>query len=257
MGKKQGYAVVFGGGGIRGAYEVGAWKAIREKGLYIESCIGSSIGAINAAFALQDADMEKLYTSITLKNIIGENDLYSDLDVFNPKNLLKLIKEVIVKGRYDSKNLEEYISKYINLEKIYSSPIDLGVVICSTTMKPIIKFKQEIPCEILTKHLVAASCFPIFKAVKLGKQNGIDGGFYDNVAINVAIDHDYQNIIAIDLKSVGRKRKIKFKNGVKVFVIEPSEKLGGLFEVNKTQIERNIDLGYQDTKKFLDYFKIL
>ena len=43
--------LVFEGGGGKGAYQIGAWKAIRELGLerYIKCVSGTSVGALNAA----------------------------------------------------------------------------------------------------------------------------------------------------------------------------------------------------------------
>ena len=39
-------ALVLGGGGSRGAYELGVWKALRELGVKIDIVTGTSIGAV-------------------------------------------------------------------------------------------------------------------------------------------------------------------------------------------------------------------
>lgn len=44
------YGVVLDGGGTRGAYQVGAWKALMECGIKIDAITGTSIGSINGAF---------------------------------------------------------------------------------------------------------------------------------------------------------------------------------------------------------------
>jgi NTE family protein len=43
--------VVFEGGGGKGSYQIGAWKAIRDMGIepYITCVSGTSVGALNAA----------------------------------------------------------------------------------------------------------------------------------------------------------------------------------------------------------------
>ena len=46
---KRSYGLVLAGGGTKGAYEVGAWKALRELGVDITAIVGTSIGAINGA----------------------------------------------------------------------------------------------------------------------------------------------------------------------------------------------------------------
>lgn len=62
-------ALVFSGGGSRGAYEIGAWKALNELGIRFQAVYGTSIGAINAGLAAQ-GDVEiacALWDRIDLK----------------------------------------------------------------------------------------------------------------------------------------------------------------------------------------------
>ncbi len=47
------YGLVLAGGGAKGAYQIGAWKAMREIGVEIEMIAGVSIGAINGALIAQ------------------------------------------------------------------------------------------------------------------------------------------------------------------------------------------------------------
>ena len=46
---KNKYALVLAGGGTKGAYQIGALKALKELGIEIEAITGASIGAINGA----------------------------------------------------------------------------------------------------------------------------------------------------------------------------------------------------------------
>ena len=47
-------AFVLSGGGSRGAYEIGVWKALKELGTEIDMVFGTSVGAINGAMVAQD-----------------------------------------------------------------------------------------------------------------------------------------------------------------------------------------------------------
>lgn len=47
-------AFVLSGGGSRGAYEIGVWKALKELGVEIDMVFGTSVGAINGAMVAQD-----------------------------------------------------------------------------------------------------------------------------------------------------------------------------------------------------------
>lgn len=43
------YGLVLAGGGTKGAYEVGVWKALKEMNINITAVVGASIGALNGA----------------------------------------------------------------------------------------------------------------------------------------------------------------------------------------------------------------
>ncbi|MFR4798878.1 MAG: patatin-like phospholipase family protein, partial [Lentihominibacter sp.] len=47
-------ALVLSGGGSRGAYEIGVWKALKTLGIQIDMVMGTSVGAINGAMIVQD-----------------------------------------------------------------------------------------------------------------------------------------------------------------------------------------------------------
>ena len=42
--------LVLEGGGTKGAYQLGAYKALKELGVEFDGVVGTSIGALNAAF---------------------------------------------------------------------------------------------------------------------------------------------------------------------------------------------------------------
>ena len=52
MAKKK-TALVLSGGGSRGAYEIGVWKALKGLRIRIDLVTGTSVGAINGALVAQ------------------------------------------------------------------------------------------------------------------------------------------------------------------------------------------------------------
>ena len=48
------YGLVLAGGGTKGAYQVGVWKALQELNINVTAIVGTSIGALNGALFLQD-----------------------------------------------------------------------------------------------------------------------------------------------------------------------------------------------------------
>ena len=63
---KDEYGLVLGGGGMKGTYQIGVWKALEELKLNITAITGTSIGAINAALILQNdiKRIERLYKNL-------------------------------------------------------------------------------------------------------------------------------------------------------------------------------------------------
>jgi NTE family protein len=47
--------LVLGGGGGKGAYEIGCWNALRNKKIPISMVSGSSVGALNAVLIATDS----------------------------------------------------------------------------------------------------------------------------------------------------------------------------------------------------------
>ena len=69
-------ALVLCGGGSRGAYEIGAWGALRELGVRLDGVYGTSIGALNAALVAR-GDLEaarNVWLNISIKNIMAVED---------------------------------------------------------------------------------------------------------------------------------------------------------------------------------------
>ena len=83
------YGLVLAGGGTRGAYQVGVWKALGELGIKIKGITGTSIGALNGALFLQDdfSTLIKMYENIKIKNIMNVNGINSNKDIFDLSNI--------------------------------------------------------------------------------------------------------------------------------------------------------------------------
>lgn len=256
--KKKEYALALSGGGTRGAYEVGAYKALKELGINIKAIAGTSIGALNGAFFLQDdiLKVEKLYDTIDINNVVEiDENIDKDKDFFNIQNIFKLIKDYSKKKGLDNAPLEKLVKKELNLKEIYSSDIDFGLVTYSIkSHKALEVFKEDIPKKDFVSYLLASACFPIYKAQKINNEEYFDGFFYDNMPINMLIKKGYKNIIAIDIGSKNTNKKLIDKNAY-VKIIKASQNLGGTFEFNKDKINFNMKLGYLDTMKSFNKLK--
>ena len=62
------YGIVLEGGGARGAYQIGVWKALKEAGVKIKGIAGTSVGALNGALMCMDDYGESLERHLLLKS---------------------------------------------------------------------------------------------------------------------------------------------------------------------------------------------
>ena len=72
----KGYGLVLSGGGAKGSYEIGVWKALKDMGIPIVAITGTSIGALNGAMLVQGDDVlcELAWTNFSVEEIIDINN---------------------------------------------------------------------------------------------------------------------------------------------------------------------------------------
>lgn len=130
MAKNKKTALVLGGGGSRGAYEIGVWQALRELGIKLDIVCGTSVGSINGAVIVQDEfDLAvKLWHEL-------ETEMIFDVDI--PKQSAKkspavsldiagmpleearaYTREIIKNGGASSNGLASILNKYLDEDAI-------------------------------------------------------------------------------------------------------------------------------------------
>ena len=147
-------ALVLGGGGARGAYEIGVWQALRELGIKINIVTGTSVGAINGAMVVQGA----FDLAVTLWKELDTSMVF-DID----------LKDIIMNTGVESSGLKTMVEKFINEKSIRNSPIDYGLVTVEfPSMTPNYLMRNQIPTGEMTDYILAsASCFPAIKSHKI------------------------------------------------------------------------------------------
>ncbi len=246
-------AVVLSGGGARGAYQIGVWKALRKLKVKYDIVTGTSVGALNGVMMVQNDFKTALlfWKNITYEKIFG-NDFYN----VKYSIYMNYIKEFINKGGSSPINLEKTLNDVFDAKKFYKSPIDYGIVVYNfSKLKPELLIKKDLEEESIKDYIIAsAACYPAFKMKKINDFKYIDGGYFDNMPINLAIDLGADKIIAVDLKSVGIKRRIK-DSMKEVIEIKPKNEIGSFLEFNQNLANRNIKFGYNDTMKIYGKLK--
>lgn len=245
--------IVLSGGGSKGAYEIGVWKALRKLHIKYDLVTGTSVGALNAALMVQNKYFKavKFWKTLEFSDVIDE-----EITSNNKKEIYKTYLKGILKGGITVKNLENTVDEAINVNKIYRSKINIGIITFNIkTLKPLILIKKGIPKNKFKDYLIAsASCFPAFTKKEIDNESYIDGGIYDNLPINLAIKMGATDIIAVDLEEIGIKQKVK-DNSIPIKYIKPRNDIGSFLIFDKDMSKRAIRLGYNDTLK--EYKKLV
>ncbi len=250
-------AVVLSGGGSKGSYEIGVWKALRRLHIKYDIVTGTSIGALNGALMTQKTYLKALYIWHKLSlEYLFEQQPKSD----TKKDILMLYGDNFFKnGGMDIKKIEDIIRKAINMKRFYKSDIDYGLITYNfSTKKPLIISKKDISKDKLVDYLMAsATCYPAFQMKDIDGDKYIDGGFYDNLPVNLALELGATEAIIVDLRAPGLKKLPK--GNIKTTYIKPKNKISFFLDFNSEQAKINMNFGYNDTMKAFkrldgDYF---
>ncbi|MCK5811859.1 MAG: patatin-like phospholipase family protein [Clostridiales bacterium] len=251
------------GGGAKGAFQMGAIKALLEEGYEFDGVVGTSIGAINGAaiaqgdFELGYAWWKKMDTSMLFE--LDQLQIKNLLNTITDKESLKYIyskaKDIIGNKGLDTTKIREFLGSVINEEKMRNSKIDYGLVTVSVSdLKPLELYKEDIPKGKMLDYIIASANFPVFRIEPIDGKYYLDGGIYDNLPINLLIRKGYDEIIAIRTLGNGIIRKVENKN-VKIISILPSKKLGPTLNFNNELINTNLKMGYCDAMRILKKLK--
>ena len=248
--------MVFEGGGARGAYHIGVYKAYLENGYKFDGFVGTSVGAINAA-ALASNEFEAvlgLWGNIS-KAQIFDDDLATVLEWENARNreaygekIKSTVSKVIVDKGIDTGKMRKFIANYISEDAVRKSGLDVGLVTYSLTDKmPLELFISDIPPGLLIDYLMASSNLPGFKAQVIDDKKFLDGYVYDNLPINMLLNNGYDEIIAVRTKSFGKIRD--YDKSANVKIVAPLDELAGTLAFSPENSYKDIRLGYFDGLK--------
>ena len=250
-GINKSYCLVLGGGGARGAYEIGVWKALRELEIPINAVAGTSAGALNAAFVAQDdfETAEKLFRNITINQIANiPREFLTAGKIDRDLGKLRRLSGYLLEHRgLDTSPLKKLIESHLKEDVIRNSGMDFGLVTYNlSSFTPMHCFLEDIPAGRLSEFLFASASHPLFGPAKIDKAHLTDGGVTDNIPYNMMKQRGYRRIIAVDLSGMGRVRKFRTENSETVY-IKNSIKLAGVMDFTPEDSCRAMDLGYLDT----------
>lgn len=247
-------AIALSGGGTKGSYELGVWKALRELKIDYQIVTGTSIGSINGAL-MTTGDYERaeeLWNTITIKDMMEDGinltttieGMYDQRDAIRP-----FLKKYVKNKGADISPFTEFIEKLIDEQAVRDAKVDFGLV---TVLFPSLVAKEltkkDIPNGELKDYILASSAiFPLFPMHKIGEETYLDGCYHDNLPIDLALRMGATDVIAVDLHTT--PAHANYANRPYVTYIKPSRSLGTMMNFDREILQDNIQMGYCDTMK--------
>ncbi len=250
---KKNVGLVLAGGGAKGAYQIGVWKAICELGIdkQIGAISGTSIGAINTAiFATKPVDkIEEIWS--TFKT--------SDFAKLDSKSISRfftkgkgLVKNDGIKEKFQE-NFEFFKIKR-NRRKLFATASVLSSNKYDDVMPKVesLRLNKCKNYEEFETVLLASAAIPVvYDQQELDGTIYEDGGKYMNEPIEPLTELGYKYIIVVALN----KRKqdlldLSLEEKAKYLFIKPSTSSGfssiSALNFNQSLLEKRKALGYKD-----------
>lgn len=251
------YGLVLDGGGARGAYQIGAWKALKEAGVKINAVAGTSVGALNGALVCMGdvAKAEQIWSEMKFSHIMDVDDDWMER-LFNKENtigeLLAELKRRLLDGGVDVTPLRKLIHDTIDEEQIRNAGIEFCLLTFSLSeWKELDLSIHDIPKGMLEDFLLASAYLIGFKNEKLHGKRYVDGGVINNVPVGSLVNRGYTDIIKIRIHGPGREQKVKLSKEMSAYEIAPRIPLGSIMEFHDKRSRQNLKVGYYDAQRVI------
>ncbi len=260
--QKKDYGLVFAGGGGKGAYELGVFKALRllEMDSLVRAVSGASVGALNAAlFSLGDYEKaEEIWRNI------------------HPIQFLDLEPD----GVCSRDGLREILHHEISLSALSASAISTYVSIarCPESTEAVMKLNAGLACSLSVQEwdgeyrllngqspetiealLLASTALPIvYEPVRIGNAYYRDGGLFDNLPMRPLLEAGIRNLILVLLSPSATFDVTLASQAEELLVIRPSAQIGGLLsgtlDFDSANIMYRVHLGFYDTLRAIEFY---
>jgi NTE family protein len=182
-------ALVLGGGGTRGAVQIGMLQVLAEYGFVPDRIYGSSVGAVNGVAFAGDPTRRGVERMTDIWVGLTRDAVYPQGRLHGPWLYLQQRDSV-----YPNSGLRKIVVEGINFERLEDAVVPVEVVATSLTDGQERWFTYGSAVE----AVLASSAVPaIFPPVEIDGELYIDGGVVNNVPLRRAIDAGATRIVVL------------------------------------------------------------
>ena len=178
-------ALVLAGGGAKGSYQIGVWHALQALDWTPDIITGASVGTLNGClFTMGKArEAEELWRSLEIHDVleVPESLKHEELRAF--------FLDIFRSGGLNVEPLAETIDRLIDEDAVRHSAIHFGLVMTELgSLRSVQCPIEEIPEGQLKDYMLASSaCFPALRPREIDGVKYIDGGWRDNMPLDLEI----------------------------------------------------------------------
>ena len=235
--------LVLAGGGAKGSHQVGVYQALMELGWLPDVITGASVGSLNAALFV----MGKVNEAADLWRSLDNHGVLELPEGKTPEELRDFLLETLRGGGLNTEPLGQTIDQYMDENAIRASHIKYGLVITEmNTLRSVQCTLDDIPQGQLKDYMLASSaCFPALRPYEIDGVKYIDGGWRDNMPLDLAARMGATELLGVDVDGIGIVRPNT--TGLPTRIVRSHWDLGPTLDFDPARAGRNIALGYFDT----------
>lgn len=253
-------ALVLGGGGARGAYQIGVWQALKEAEIPIQIITGTSVGALNGALIVQDdfeeakAMWEKIETKQILSFPMKDNTQNTLPDLL--RQMASFTVAAVQSKGVSTKPLQQLLDDTFSPEKLAQAKQQFYLVTTELpgVVETVIHFNACKNDQWKQWLLASSSFFPAMAAAQIDGKYYIDGGYRNNIPVDAAIANGATECIVVDVKGPGMTKHVVLPEGQSSIVLRTPWSLGTVLLFDGARSIVNIKLGYLEMMKALEKY---
>lgn len=200
-------AFVLAGGGARGAFQVGALKALIEHGVRPDVLVGTSIGSWNGAWLARNPtgenadELVETWRGLTTLQVLLGVESRRQLPQASVGMRLLMAARRLARGYpslYDDRGLRQLIGRHLGDSNFESMAVPLRIIATDLTRGTRAVFTNG-P---VMPAILASSAMPgVFPPVCIDNHVYVDGGALDNCSLETAVKLGARRIFVIDVDS--------------------------------------------------------
>ena len=194
-------ALVLAGGGAKGSYQIGVWRALQELDWTPDIITGASVGTLNGCLFT----MGKIQEAEDLWRSLEIHDVLEVPATLKPEELRAFFLDIIRSGGLNVEPLAEMIDRLIDEDAVRTSPIHFGLVMTELgSLRSVQCPIEDIPEGQLKDYMLASSaCFPALRPREIDGVKYIDGGWRDNMPLDLAAKMGAAELLGVDVDGIG------------------------------------------------------